>query len=211
MEGTPLPRGGAGVSACPVANSADLGVWKADRRFWELLKRRFFAGQIRRVVLIDDFGFNEALEDDYGERTKIESRRMQTRTVLETVFQVEPRIIPFYLETAQVRVRMSAPGSSPKRRPCARSAFWRPCNDERKRLQTRDYLPVSLDLQGYRQRRGTGPRGHYGGPRRAAPCHHPLGNTKAAPTTADGTPSLSARRLDLYERLRRHGAVVMVL
>lgn len=98
----PLSGGRERVStSCLVANSADLGVCKEDRRFWEILKGRFFTGRVRRVVLIDDFGFNEAFEDGYAERSRIESRQIKTRTVLEAVFEVEPMIIPFHLETAE--------------------------------------------------------------------------------------------------------------
>ena len=91
----------AARSPCIVANSADLGFWKEDGRFWKTLKERFFAGRIRRAVLIDDFGFNESMDDGYGARAKIDPRREKTRTVVGEVFQVEPEIISFFLETAQ--------------------------------------------------------------------------------------------------------------
>ena len=63
-----IPARKAGTDAPPpfspasnffVANSADLGVWKADRRFWEILKSRLPLAAVRRILLIDDFGFNE--------------------------------------------------------------------------------------------------------------------------------------------------------
>ena len=54
-----------------IANSADLGVWKADRRFWEILKSRLPLAAVRRILLIDDFGFNEEPGDSYGGRAKV--------------------------------------------------------------------------------------------------------------------------------------------
>jgi len=42
-----------------VANSADLGVHKADRRFWEILRKRLELDRLRHILLIDDFGVNE--------------------------------------------------------------------------------------------------------------------------------------------------------
>ena len=53
-----------------VANSADLGVHKEDRRFWEKLKSLLPLTAVRRVLLIDDFGTNEAPEDDYAGQAK---------------------------------------------------------------------------------------------------------------------------------------------
>ncbi|OHE24684.1 MAG: hypothetical protein A2Z43_08920, partial [Syntrophobacterales bacterium RBG_19FT_COMBO_59_10] len=46
-----------------VANSADLGAWKEDRRFWESIKRKLSLDIPRRIILIDDFGFNEQAGD----------------------------------------------------------------------------------------------------------------------------------------------------
>ena len=69
-----------------VANSADLGAHKADRRFWEAIRGRLPAGRPVRVLLIDDFGANEQEGDAYADRGKVEQRRRQTATLLKEVF-----------------------------------------------------------------------------------------------------------------------------
>jgi hypothetical protein len=84
-----------------VANSADLGVWKADRRFWEILQARLPLKAVRRILLIDDFGLNEQAGDDYGGQAKASAREEKTRGILQTVFQTSVEVIPFYLEGKQ--------------------------------------------------------------------------------------------------------------
>jgi hypothetical protein len=81
-----------------VANSADIGFWKADRRFWEVMKSQFSLERVRSALVIDDFGFNEDQGDPYGDRAGIEARRKKTFTVLGEVFQTGIEIIPFFLK-----------------------------------------------------------------------------------------------------------------
>ena len=80
-----------------VANSADLGVWKADRRFWEILKSRLPLASVRRILLIDDFGFNEEPGDSYGEQAKVLARQEKTVANLGETFQAVVEVAPFYL------------------------------------------------------------------------------------------------------------------
>jgi hypothetical protein len=82
-----------------VANSADLGVWKQDRRFWEILGSRLRLA-VRRILLIDDFGFNEAPGDSYGERAKVLARREKTVAHLVEIFQAVVETAPFELPGA---------------------------------------------------------------------------------------------------------------
>ena len=85
-----------------VANSADIGSWKVDARFWESLKAKLREDKVERLLVVDDFGFNEAAGDVYGgEPAKIARRREQTRTTLRQVLGVEAEIIPFSLEEKQ--------------------------------------------------------------------------------------------------------------
>ena len=86
------------LSLFSVANSADIGFWKADRRFWEVLKSRFSLETVRSVLIIDDFGFNEDQGDSYGEWARIEARQEKTFTVLGEVFQAGVEVIPFFLK-----------------------------------------------------------------------------------------------------------------
>ena len=69
-----------------VANSADLGVHKADRRFWEILRKRLELDRLRHILLIDDFGVNEQKDDLYADLQKVEKRRQQMVSLLAAVF-----------------------------------------------------------------------------------------------------------------------------
>lgn len=80
-----------------VANSADLGVWKADRRFWEILTSRLPLAAVRRILLIDDFGVNEEAGDGYGERAKVLARQEKTIANLKETFRGMVGVAPFYL------------------------------------------------------------------------------------------------------------------
>ncbi len=93
VEGSPSPS----ASRFFVANSADLGVWKADRRFWEVLKSRLPLAAVRRILLIDDFGVNEEYGDSYGERAKVLARQEKTIATLEETFGAMVEVAPFYL------------------------------------------------------------------------------------------------------------------
>jgi hypothetical protein len=99
---SPFPRRSAASAPAPcfVANSADFGAWKAERRYWETLQEQLSLEKIRRIILVDDFGFNEDTGNSYGARAKVVSRREKTETTLREVFRIEPEIIPFFLEAA---------------------------------------------------------------------------------------------------------------
>jgi hypothetical protein len=85
-----------------IANTADHGAWKADAIFWETLKAKLRQDKVERLLVVDDFGFNEAAGDAYGgDAAKIAARRERTRETLRKVFQVEAEIIPFFLEEEQ--------------------------------------------------------------------------------------------------------------
>lgn len=77
-----------------VANSADLGVHKADLRFWEILKTNLRFDAIRRILLIDDFGANEQGADNYSNRHKVNARMKETLLTLEAVFSAAIEVFP---------------------------------------------------------------------------------------------------------------------
>jgi hypothetical protein len=82
-----------------IANSADIGSWKVDIGFWEALKAQVPPDAVKRILLIDDFGFNEAVGDGYGgEPAKIAGRREKTWAALHKVIPVEAEIVSFFLE-----------------------------------------------------------------------------------------------------------------
>ncbi len=80
-----------------VANSADLGVWKEARRFWEILRSQLPLASLRQILLIDDFGFNEAPGDSYGERAKVLTRQKRTVDNIGEAFQIALEVTPFDL------------------------------------------------------------------------------------------------------------------
>jgi hypothetical protein len=80
-----------------VANSADLGAWKADRRFWEIVKLQLSLEHLLRLLLIDDFGFNEEEGNSYSERAKVTVRQAKTTDLLREIFQTAVEVIPFCL------------------------------------------------------------------------------------------------------------------
>lgn len=85
-----------------VANSADIGTWKEESRFWKIVKEQRFPAKITKLLVIDDFGFNEEAGDRYGGGpAKIARRQEKTRASLLEVFQVKAEIIPFFIEGEQ--------------------------------------------------------------------------------------------------------------
>jgi hypothetical protein len=81
-----------------VANSADMGVHKADPRFWKMLKFRLNLDAIHKVLIIDDFGHNEQEGDRYSEQRQVAIRKEKTVRMLESVFQADIQVIPFMIE-----------------------------------------------------------------------------------------------------------------
>ena len=101
-----IPAGKAGEEAEPrfplfIANSADIGFWKADHRFWEIVKLQLAITAIRSVLIIDDFGFNEEQGDSYGNRARVEARQRETAVSLQQIFQASLAVIPFFLKSEE--------------------------------------------------------------------------------------------------------------
>ncbi len=82
-----------------VANSADLGWPKTRQEFWNILRQFLGPGFYKKILLIDDFGFNEQ-EDFYGGKTKALKRRQNVSTLVEEAFTTKPITFSFFLEQA---------------------------------------------------------------------------------------------------------------
>jgi hypothetical protein len=80
-----------------VANSADMGVHKADPRFWQILKTNLRLDAIHRILIIDDFGYNEQSADDYSNRHKVDARMKDTVMTLEAAFSATIEVFPFMI------------------------------------------------------------------------------------------------------------------
>jgi len=80
-----------------IANSADLGVAKADPRFWQYVQIGL-PERVTQVIVVDDFGANENLADFYADPTRVERRRQQTISAIEEVFHVSVQMIWFTLD-----------------------------------------------------------------------------------------------------------------
>ncbi len=85
------------TACCIVANSADMGVHKADTRFWQILKTSLRLDAIGQILIVDDFGYNEQDADDYGKRQKVQERMNATVATLETVFSAAIDVFPFMI------------------------------------------------------------------------------------------------------------------
>jgi hypothetical protein len=81
-----------------IANSADLGCRKASLAFWERLQTILALHSPARIVLIDDFGFNEQESEGYAEQGRVQARMNKTIEALSSVFQLQPHIFPFFIE-----------------------------------------------------------------------------------------------------------------
>ncbi len=78
-----------------VANSADLGFHKDEPRFWEILKNGLRMGEVRHILLIDDFGSNEQIDDSYSEPEKVKQRKRAIVKILQGVFPARVEAVPF--------------------------------------------------------------------------------------------------------------------
>jgi hypothetical protein len=77
-----------------IANSADMGMHKAQRQFWEIVKDAL-QSEYNKILLIDDFGQNEQPGDNYGIVDKIDARRKSTILLLQDVFITNVELFSF--------------------------------------------------------------------------------------------------------------------
>ncbi len=68
-----------------IANSAELGVVKADPLFWQRAQTAL-ALTPARIVVVDDFGASENLADAYAHPDQVQRRRQRMISALEQVF-----------------------------------------------------------------------------------------------------------------------------
>ncbi|MDQ5987625.1 MAG: hypothetical protein CSYNP_03370 [Syntrophus sp. SKADARSKE-3] len=87
-----------------VANSADLGVHKAERGFWEIIKARLHLPSIGRILIVDDFGAHEQTGDAYGAAAGVASRRQETLDMLRNVFSAPVEAVDFRADHAESSV-----------------------------------------------------------------------------------------------------------
>lgn len=78
-----------------VANSADIGCHKQSSAFWHPVAD--IVGTLDRVVVIDDFGANEAEADAYADDTRVQRRRQATTSLLAEVFDAEVTACQFVI------------------------------------------------------------------------------------------------------------------
>ena len=102
-ELTALGLDGASVTqACApgqllIANSADIGHHKTTAEFWKPVHGALDHDDVAALVLIDDFGANEADAAGYADRERIRRRSRATRAALSAVFGVAPHVVSFVL------------------------------------------------------------------------------------------------------------------
>jgi len=93
----PLPRTPLPVF---IANSADLGAWKKDPIFWEKVNGKLPLKDFGRILVIDDFGYNEHRGDPYAERSRVEKRKGSLLHSLSSLGASQVEVFPFYLESS---------------------------------------------------------------------------------------------------------------
>jgi hypothetical protein len=101
IEAIPLVKAVKGTSSpLIIANSADVGFHKIDYRFWRTLYDQLFSPDYRNIktLLIDDFGANEAMGDQYGNHAQVTARQEKTRHAIEEGFGKSVDIYPFMLK-----------------------------------------------------------------------------------------------------------------
>jgi len=89
---------GAGPYPFFVANSADLGCLKDKAGFWKRIKNALPEGPFQEVIVVDDFGYNEAKEDSYGDPVPVRKRRQKTTALLKEIFHTKIHVIPFFVD-----------------------------------------------------------------------------------------------------------------
>jgi hypothetical protein len=77
-----------------VANSADIGMYKNEQQFWQVVKN-VLQLNYKRILLIDDFGQNEQQGDNYRDACKIDSLRKKTIEMLYEVFNADVELFFF--------------------------------------------------------------------------------------------------------------------
>jgi len=97
IEAEPAAKGEGAYDGTSVivANSADMGSYKSQHAFWETLRKWYALDDIRRIIAVDDFGFNESMGDAYAAAEKVETRTAETATVLADVFGCLIDVVPF--------------------------------------------------------------------------------------------------------------------
>ncbi|WP_322490239.1 hypothetical protein [Chloroflexus sp.] len=86
----------AGNAMAFIANSADLGVSKADPLFWQRVRAGLRAN-VNRIIVVDDFGASENAADFYANPTRVERRRQQTIAAIEQTFAVPVTVVQFVI------------------------------------------------------------------------------------------------------------------
>jgi hypothetical protein len=81
-----------------IANSADMGIHKAEPRFWKILKTGLNMENIRHILMVDDFGYNEQEGDRYGDRHKVDARKEKTVRILESLFQADVQVVTLMID-----------------------------------------------------------------------------------------------------------------
>ncbi|GAK52236.1 hypothetical protein U14_03487 [Candidatus Moduliflexus flocculans] len=84
-----------GISGALIANSADIGAFKAERAFWEHVRAQLANQQFNRISVIDDFGANESQRDSYAAEVKIAKRQTEMTALIIEIFRCPVKVFPF--------------------------------------------------------------------------------------------------------------------
>jgi len=80
-----------------IANSAELGFHKSDRRFWESVALKVPESK-GKILLVDDFGYNESSESSYNRLQCVKRRKSDMIASLSSVFGSRVTEIAFLVQ-----------------------------------------------------------------------------------------------------------------
>ncbi|MFQ3621441.1 MAG: hypothetical protein SNJ78_10930, partial [Spirochaetales bacterium] len=86
-----------------IANSADLGAFKAEERFWQQVNRYLPLLSFQKVWVIDDFGYNESKHDPYADPEKVRKRTEALQNIVSSLRGNSPEsinLLPFFLRSS---------------------------------------------------------------------------------------------------------------
>ncbi len=82
-----------------IANSANLGCLKQSMLFWNQIKACLSQYEFEQLLILDDFGYNENINDEYSQNDKIQKRKDKILDIITHYFPLPFLCYPFFLKS----------------------------------------------------------------------------------------------------------------